>query len=96
MRTKNTLKLPKPKELQSTKLEDIQDYFERIFKELSNTHRLLWQDVAVFQVDKDGFIYFGNKDTDGSWRLGTVSGDFLTQHRENGKWISRGMKIKGS
>jgi hypothetical protein len=49
---------------------------------------LLFQDIATFQIDADGFIYLGNKDTDGTWRIGRDGGDYVLDHLESGVWVN--------
>jgi len=90
MLAKKTLRLPRPKELTSNKLEDIQDFFRRILEELDREYRRLWQDVAMIQVDDDGWIYFGGKDTDGSWRIGRSGTAWNMERRESGTYIAKG------
>lgn len=89
MRAKNTIRLPRPKDLQSNKLKDIQEYFRVFFDELDKAYRLLWQDVATIQVDSDGWIYFGGKDTDGSIRIGRSGNDWNVERRESGAYVAK-------
>jgi len=90
MRAKPSLlgTLSKARELQSTKLKDVQDFLDRIIRALNSQYQLLWQDVSTIQVDADGFIYFGNKDTNGSWRIGRDGVDWVLDHRESGAWVN--------
>lgn len=90
MRAKKTLGLPRPRELQSNNLKDIQDYFQVLFNELDKAWRLLWQDLATIQVDDDGWIYFGNKDTNGTWRIGRSGTDWVMSRRESGSYVVKG------
>jgi len=78
------------KELRSNKLEDIQVFFDRIFRELDEQWRLMHQDLSTIQVDEAGFIYFGNKDTLGTWRLGRIGADWVLQHQTTtvGTWVT--------
>ncbi len=89
MRARTALKLPRPKELPSNKLSDIQEHFRRYREELDKQWRLLFQDVAVVQVDTDGWIYFGGKDTDNSYRIGRSGNDWQVQRRESGTWTPK-------
>ena len=89
MRAKKTLEsLRRPKELKSNKLEDIQNFLRLWREELDRQWRLLFQDVATIQLDRDGFLYFGNKDTDGSWRIGRDGADWVLEHRASGTWTA--------
>ena len=89
MRSKKSLgSLPRPKDLKSNKLEDIQDFLEQMISELDRQWRLLHQDVSTIQIDADGFIYFGGKDTDGSWRVGRIGADWVLEHRDSGVWTT--------
>lgn len=90
MRAKKTLRLPKPKELRSNKLADIQRFFEVLCDELDKAYRRLYQDVATIQVDDAGWIYFGNKDTDGTWRIGRAGTAWNMERRESGTWVAKG------
>ncbi|MHC4397292.1 MAG: hypothetical protein ACYS1A_16765 [Planctomycetota bacterium] len=83
MRAKNALSgtLPRPRELKSNRKEDIQDFLERLLKDLDKQWRLLHQDVATIQVDDDGYIYFGNKDTAGTWRIGRDGLDWIMEYQ---------------
>lgn len=38
------------------------------------------------QLPIDGTIYFGDKNTDGSWRISVSSGDFIREKRISGVW----------
>ena len=89
MRAKKTLRLPRPKELESNKLGDIQNHFRLWYEELDKAWRLLWQDVDTMQVDDDGWIYFGNKDTDGTYRIGRSGNDWHVQRRESGTYVAK-------
>ena len=90
MRAKKTLRLPKPRELKSNRLKDIQEFLGRFFDELDKAYRLLWQDLATIQVDDDGWIYFGNKDTDGTWRIGRSGMAWNMEKRESGTYVAKG------
>lgn len=90
MRARKTLKLPRPKELRSNKVSDIQEHFRRLYEELDKQWRLLFQDVAVIQVDTDGWIYFGGKETDGTWRIGRSGNDWNMERRESGTYVAKG------
>jgi len=90
MKAKSSLSLPMPKALTSNKLEDIQEHFRKINEALDKQYRLLWQDAATIQIDVDGWIYFGNKDTDGSWRIGEVSNNCEIQKRILSTWTTMG------
>lgn len=35
-----------------------------------------------------GTLYFGDANTDGSWRITTESGNLVVQHRESGSWVT--------
>ena len=78
------------KELRSNKLEDIQTFFDRIIRELDEQWRLMHQDLSTIQVDEAGFIYFGNKNTLGTWRLGRIGADWVLQHQTTtvGTWVT--------
>jgi hypothetical protein len=89
MRARKALKLPRPKELTSNKLEAIQDHFRLWREEMDKQWRLLFQDVAVIQVDTDGWIYFGGKDAVGSARIGLDGTDWVCQHFIAGAYASR-------
>ena len=82
--------LPKARELQSNKVEDIQDFLDRMIRELDKQWRLLHQDVSTIQLDTDGFLYFGNKDTLGTWRIGRSGADWVLEHQTTtvGTWIT--------
>ena len=88
MRSRKTLKLPRPKDLKSNEVEDIQDMFRLLFEELDKQWRLLWGDLNTIQLDGDGFLYGGNKDTDGSWRMGRIGADWVLEHRDSGTWTT--------
>ncbi len=90
MQARKSLKLPRPKDLKSNKLEDVQEIFRIFFEELDKQWRLLWQDLSTIQVDSDGFIYFGQKDVDGTWRIGRSGTDWDMQRRESGTYVAKG------
>lgn len=90
MRARRTLKLPQARDLRSNKLEDTQNFMELILRELDKQWRLLWEDVNTFQVDTDEFIYFGNKNTLGTFRIGRIGADWVLQHQTTtvGTWVT--------
>ncbi len=90
MRARKTLKLRSHKDLKSNSLEDIRNELRLLYKELDTQYRLLFQDVSTIQVDDDGWIYFGNKDTDGTWRVGRVGNNWEMQRRESGTFTKKG------
>ena len=90
MKAKSALSLPRPKELTSNKLEDIQEHFQKINEAIDKQYRLLWQDTATIQVGADGWIYFGGIDVDGSWRVGRVGDDWNAERREAGVYVAKG------
>ena len=89
--------LPRARDLQSNKLEDIQDFLENMIRELDTQWRLLYQDVSTIQLDTDGYLYFGNKDTLGTFRLGRDGDDWVLEHQTAvvGTWV-RIRTTKGS
>lgn len=58
-------------------------------------------DFAVSSVDEDdptfndltltGEIYFGDRDTNGSWRFVTDGDDLAVQRRESGAWVEKSL-----
>ena len=97
MRAKKSLNsLPMPRELKSNSKEDIQNFLRRMIKELDKQWRLLYQDVATIQLDADGYLYLGNKDTVGTWRIGREGLDWILEYQEIiGTW-TRVVTRKGS
>lgn len=89
MKAKKSLSLPMPEELKSNKLQDIKDYLQQFYEALDSSYKKLYQDMAEIQVDSDGWIYFGGKDTDGSWRIGRVDNNWDMQRRESGTWVGK-------
>jgi len=89
MRAKKSLSLPMPEALKSNKLEDIKEHLRQLTEVLDKGYRLLYQDVATIQVDADGWIYFGEKDTDGTWRIGRVDNNWEMQRREDGTYVGK-------
>ncbi len=97
MRSKKSIQLPTAGELESNKLEDIRDFMRKILDELDKQWQLLHQDVETIQVDSDEFIYFGGKDTLGTFRLGRSGADWILEHQTTtiGTWV-RIRTTKGS
>ena len=97
MRARKTLGLPLARELKSNSLTDLQNFFGQLFTELDKQWRLIHQDVSTIQLDDDGFLYFGNKDTLGTFRLGRDGADWVLEHQTTtiGTWV-RIRKTKGS
>lgn len=79
-----------PKELKSNKLADIQEYLRLLTEELNKAYRLLWQDASTIQIADDNWVYFGNKDVNGSWRMGIVGNTFEVQKRISENWERMG------
>ena len=90
MKAKSSLSLPRPKELTSNKLEDIQEHFRKINEAIDKQYRLLWSDTATIQVGDDDWIYFGGIDVDGSWRIGRSGDDWNAERREAGVYVAKG------
>lgn len=88
MQSKKALTLPSARSLRSNKLKDIQDFIAIAFTELDKQYRLMHDDIATIQVARDGFIYFGSKNTDGSWRIGRDGADWVLEHLESGTWVN--------
>ena len=90
MRSKNALNLRTDRDLKSNSLEDIRNEFRLLYEELDTQYRLLHQDVATPQLEVDGFFYFGNKDTLGTWRMGRIGADWVLQHQTTtvGTWVT--------
>ncbi len=90
MRAKKTLGLPRARDLKSNSLTDLQNFFDLILRELDKQWRLIHGDVATPQLEADGFFYFGNKDTLGSWRIGRIGADWVLQHQTTtlGTWVT--------
>ena len=98
MRAKKSLSsLARPKGLKSNKVEDIRDFLTLWREELDSQWKLLFQDVSTIQLESDGFLYFGNKDTLGTFRLGRVGDDWVLEHQTTtiGTWV-RVRTTKGS
>ncbi len=98
MRAKKSLSsLARPKGLKSNKVEDIRDFLALWREELDSQWKLLFQDVSTIQLESDGFLYFGNKDTLGTFRLGRVGDDWVLEHQTTtiGTWV-RVRTTKGS
>lgn len=85
-----TIRLPRPRELQSNNLTDIQIHLEKLNHEIISYLRYLRQDVTTIQVDDDGWIYFGGKDTNGSWRIGRSGTAWNAERREAGAYVAKG------
>ncbi len=90
MISNKTLTLPLARELQSNKLTDIQEFLDRLIDRLEKAHRRLWQDIQTIQIPATGFIYFGGKDTLGTFRLGRIGADYVLQHQTTtiGTWVT--------
>lgn len=90
MRARRTLKLRSHKDLKSNRLSDIQNEFRLLYEELDKQYRLLWEDVNTFQVDGDGWIYFGGKNQANSIRIGkSGTSDWVVQHFIAGTYTER-------
>ncbi|MCK5644453.1 MAG: hypothetical protein KAJ19_26875 [Gammaproteobacteria bacterium] len=89
MQARKSLNLPRPADLKSNKLKDIQDWLQRYAEEHDKQYRLMFQDINTIQVDIDNHIYFGGKNTEGSWRQGRDGNNFVTQRLESGVWVTK-------
>ena len=76
--------------MRSNRREDLQNFFDLIFQELAAQWRLIHGDVSTIQVDDDGFIYFGNKNVDGTWRIGRSGTAWNMERRESGTYTKKG------
>jgi hypothetical protein len=41
-------------------------------------------------IESTGYLYFGDDNTDGSWRMGISGSDFIVEKRVSGNWIISG------
>lgn len=89
MRSRKTLNLPTERTLKSAKIEDLRQWLHILVRELNKGYETLWQDVAVFQVDEAGWIYFGNKSSDGTIRIGRSGTDWNVERRESGTYVAK-------
>lgn len=89
MQSRPSLNLPRARDLKSNKLKDIQDFLEKQQGEIDRQYRLMFQDILTLQVPADRFIYWGGKDTDGSWRIGRDGDNLITQRLESGVWVTK-------
>lgn len=90
MRAKKALELPRPNDLKSNNVEDVKNHFRLWREELDKQWRLLFQDIAVIQIDTDGWIYFGGKDAVNSIRIGqSGTSDWVVQHLIGGVYTER-------
>lgn len=80
MRAKKTLRLPRPKELQSNKLEDIQNHFRLYYEALDKAWRSMFADL----------IYDEDKFTSTKWRLIEDGENMLVQKKIGGTWTTIG------
>ncbi len=90
MRSRKALNLRTAQDLRSNSVEAIRNELRLLYEELDAQYRLLHQDVSTIQVDTDGFIYFGNKDTLGTFRMGRIGADWVLQHQTTtiGTWVT--------
>ena len=72
MKSKNILRLPRTRDLQSNKLKDIQDHLKIVYEELDKHLRLLWQDAQ-----------FGGDVIE----VGTAQGQIMFWDVTLGKWV---------
>ena len=90
MRSRKALNLRTAQDLRSNSVEDIRNELRLLYEELDIQWRLIHQDVSTIQVESDGFIYFGGKDTDGTWRIGRSGNDWNMERRESGSYVAKG------
>lgn len=70
--------------------EPMKIWLRRLVDRLEEIYKLQRQDLIVIQVDEDGWIYFGEKDTDGTWRVGRSGNDWNMERRESGSYVAKG------
>ena len=93
-RSPKTIGLPLSKDLEAVDLEAIRHMFELYKTALDNMYRFLMSDITTVEInetDEDGsvWLYIGDKDTDGSWRIGIVDPDLNKERRESGVWVPK-------
>ena len=47
-------------------------------------------DYNLTDLEATDVIYFGDRNTNGSWRFIRDGNDFLVQRRESGAWVEKG------
>lgn len=95
-RSPKTIGLPLPRSLESNSLEAIQHHFDLYKTALDNMYKFLMSDITTIEITDGGgsggegpYIYFGDKDTDGSWRIGIAEPDLNKERRESGVWVPK-------
>ena len=98
-RATKTIGLPLSKELRSADLEAVQHHFELFKTALDDMYKRLLSDITTIKIgDGTGiivgdWIYFGDKDTDDSWRIGREDNNWVGQRRESSVWTPSKGKI---
>ena len=84
------------KDLEAVDLEAIRHMFELYKTALDNMYRYLMSDITTVEITGGGgpgetgsWLYIGDKDTDGSWRIGIVEPDLNKERRESGVWVPK-------
>jgi len=94
-RSPKTIGLPLSKSLEKTDLAAIQHHFELYKEALDNMYKFLMSDITTVEITEGGggdggaWLYIGDKDTDGSWRIGIVEPDLNKERRESGVWVPK-------
>jgi hypothetical protein len=94
-RSPKTIGLPLPRSLESNSLEAIQHHFDLYKTALDNMYKFLMSDITTIEITDGGsggggsWIYLGDKDTDGSWRIGVSGTDLNMERREGGVWVPK-------
>lgn len=70
--------------------DQFQDLFERLGsgKIVGGSARIGGEDAPIDVAD--GFIYFGDKNTLGTWRIGRIGADWVMEHQTTivGTWVT--------
>ena len=95
--SEKTSGLPLSKALNSNSREAIQHHFELYKRALDHMFKLLIQDITTITVVESppgtgNWIYFGDPNTDGTWRIGRPPGETAwdMQRRESGTYVAKG------
>ena len=95
-RSKKTIGLALPKTLRSNKLVDIQNFLQLWKDSFDDMYKLLISDIITVELTGGAggaVIYFGDKNTDGTWRIVVSGTDLNIEKRESGTYVAKSATI---
>ena len=83
LQSKKSVKTPNLNQITDPVLQQILNDFAKV---ITDNARNVYQDLSALNID---VFYFGDPNTNGSWRIIPVGNNLSVQRREGGIWVDK-------